>query len=345
MSAARRRADLAVLTGAGLSLIVFALAFFVHNRLYRNDLEHAQDLQRVLQGQLRRPSAGADSVAGAQSLDAVVVALAQQPAAIGSNPAAFYDEAEGRAFGAAHARGAVDEPAGAHAVVAPRNVAAEYSAGGVTVRWDTGSANRALSATLAGQNDGLRLAFRIYRSQDLSPPVLLQTVPFGTTSWRDRELPLAQARLDYEVWTVLLRDGPAGEVLVGADRGEKVTVIGPEHFTLRLVGGSPEQAVFDVSIELPASAGVVPARARPGEPVLASGQPTGLVLESLTTSSVDSLTTQRRLLLTTDGSLVLDPTSLEPRTTETQVIVPVTRLTATLVDRQGSRRVLETDLP
>jgi hypothetical protein len=95
MSAARRRADVAVLTGAGLSLIVFALAFFVHNRLYRNDLEHAQDLQRVLQGQLRRPSAGAETVAGAQSLDAVVVALAQQPAAIGASPAAFYDDAEG----------------------------------------------------------------------------------------------------------------------------------------------------------------------------------------------------------------------------------------------------------
>jgi hypothetical protein len=239
----------------------------------------------------------------------------------------------------------VGQPAEPHAVVAPTAVSAEYMGGAVTVRWEPGSANDVLSAALAGQNDGLRLAFRVYRSQDLAPPELLQTLPFGTTNWRDRELPLAQAQLDYEVWTVLLRDGPAGEVLVGADRGEKVTVIGPEHFTLKLVGGSPEQGVFDVSIELPASAGIVPASARPGEPLLVAGQPTGLVLESLTLGTVDTLTTQRRLLLTTDGSLVLDPNSLEPRTTETQVIVPATRLTATLLDRQGGRRTLDVNLP
>jgi hypothetical protein len=89
----------------------------------------------------------------------------------------------------------------------------------------------------------------------------------------------------------------------------------------------------------------VPANARPGEPLLVAGQPTGLVLESLALSSVDTQTTQRRLLLTTDGSLVLDPNSLEPRTTETQVIVPATRLTATLLDRQGGRRILDVNLP
>ena len=344
MSAARRGADAAVLTAAGLSLIVFALAFFVHNRLYRNDLEQARQLERALHSQLRTPSE-AERAAGTQALDALIVALAQQPSAVEADPASFYDEPEWRAFGTARARGALDEPAVAHTVVAPRNVKAEYFAGVVTVAWEAGSANRVLSAALAGQDDGLRLASRIYRSQDLSPPELRQTLPFGVTSWKDRDLPLAQSRLDYEVWTVLLRDGPAGEVLVGADRGEKVTVIGPEHFTLKLVGGSPEQAVFDVSIVLPASAGVVPASARPGEPLLAAGQPTGLTLESLGTSTVDSLTTERRLLLTTDGSLVLDPTSLEPRTTETQVIVPVTRLTATLLDSQGGRRVLEVDLP
>jgi hypothetical protein len=102
-------------------------------------------------------------------------------------------------------------------------VTAEYAAGSVSVRWESGSANRRSLRDARRQNDGLRLAFRIYRSQDLSPPVLLQTVPFGTTSWRDRDLPLAQARLDYEVWTVPCSvTGPAGEVLVGADRGEKV---------------------------------------------------------------------------------------------------------------------------
>jgi len=344
VTATRRFADAAVLTGTGLSLIVCALAFFVHNRLYRNDLERALALERTLDGQLRVPR-GAETAAGSPSLDPLVVALAQQPAANEPVPATFFDEAECRAFGAARARGALEGKAETRTVVAPRAVSAEYTAGSVVVRWEPGSANDALSATLAGQDDGLRLAFRIYRSQDLGPPELRATVPFGTTTWRDRDLPLAQAQLDYEVWTVLLRDGPAGEVLVGADRGEKVTVIGPEHFTLKLVGGSPEQAVFNVSIELPASAGVVSATARPGEPVLAAGQPTGLVLESLTLSPVDSLTTQRRLLLTTDGSLVLDPTSLEPRTTETQVIVPGTRLTATLADRQGGRRVLDVDLP
>ncbi|HZM00665.1 MAG TPA: hypothetical protein VFD43_10475, partial [Planctomycetota bacterium] len=300
---------------------------------------------RALREPLRPAPEAAETSPGEQELDALIVALARQPAALQPDPETFYDDAEGRAFAAARARGALDGQVEPHSVTAPRAVAAEYSAGAVVVRWEPGTANDALSAALAGQSDGLRLAFRVYRSQDLAPPELRQTLPYGTTTWRDRDLPLAQAQLDYEVCTVLLRDGPTGEVLVGADRGEKVTVIGPEHFTLKLVGGSPEQAVFDVSIELPASAGVVSASARPGEPLLASGQPTGLVLESLTLGSVDVLTTQRRLLLTTDGSLVLDPTTLEPRTTETQVIVPGTRLTATLLDRQGGRRVLDVNLP
>jgi hypothetical protein len=67
--------------------------------LYRNDLEHAQVLERVLRGSSATFGRGGDCGRG-QSLDAVVVACGAAAAAIDANPAAFYDEAEGRAFGA-----------------------------------------------------------------------------------------------------------------------------------------------------------------------------------------------------------------------------------------------------
>jgi hypothetical protein len=79
--------------------------------------------------------------------------------------------------------------------------------------------------------------------------------------------------------------------------------------------------------------------------LLVGTEPTGLTLEALESTAEDKLTTQQRLVLTTDGSLVLDPLTNEPRTTQTQVLVPVTRLTATLVARDGERRVLDVDLP
>jgi hypothetical protein len=152
-------------------------------------------------------------------------------------------------------------------------VDAVYAGGTVAVTWDPGPVNAVLAGALAGQQGGLKLAFRIYRSRDLEEPVLVQTLPFGTPRWQDRSLPLSRARLDYEVWTVLLRDGPAGEVLVGAERGEKVTVRSPEHFKLDLVGGSEEQAAFDVEVGLPSDGESVVVTARPGEPLLVGDRP------------------------------------------------------------------------
>ena len=172
-----------------------------------------------------------------------------------------------------------------------------------------------------------------------------QTVPWGQASWRDAHLPLGRGRLVYEVWAVLLRQGPSGDVLVAAERSEAVTVLTPEHFTLDLQGGSAEEAVFTVEIELPSAHDRAMARARLGEEVRLGGLATGLVVQSIELSQIERLSTQRRLLFTTDGSLVLDPDTHQPRTTETQVLVPSQHLKVVLADRDGGTRLLETDLP
>ncbi len=286
---------------------------------------------------------GPDSPAGAASV--VTGALLQTADARTVGGEVLYDDAELKAFVAARLRGAVETAPEARSLAPPHEVRGEYARGAVTVTWDPGPVNRVLATTLSGQDDGLRLAFRIYRSVDRGPPELATTVPFGATSWRDGQLPLARSLLSYEVWTVLHRGAPPGEVLVGAERSEAVTVESPEHFTLDLVGGGPESATFAVQVDLPAAASRATITVKPGQALSVGERSTGLVLQSITQSQEERLTTQRRLLLTSDGSLVLDPTTNEPRTTQTQVLLPVTRLTASLIGPDGAARTLVADLP
>jgi hypothetical protein len=281
----------------------------------------------------------------AGALDPVDLALAQQPAVLELDASSFFDDAELLGFVAAKMRGAAPDGQEARSLMPPLALRAAYGMGAVALEWRASPVNRVLASTLAAQQGDLRLAYRLYRSIDLQQPEHLQTLPFGTASWQDRQLPLAGSRLDYEVWTVLLRSGEREDVLVGAERSEKVTVASPDHFSVELVGGSTTEAVLDVHVELPAAAGTVTVTLRPGDQLMVGRVPTGLTLQTLNQSEEDVLTTQRRLVLTTDGSLVLEPNTNEPRTTQTQVLVPVTRLTATLVRGDGETKTLEIDLP
>ncbi|MGQ0554198.1 MAG: hypothetical protein ACT4PU_13375 [Planctomycetota bacterium] len=338
---------LLVLTGFWVTLLGAAAAAWLHLQLYRADIDRNAALAAEIRAELQpvpdgRSLAAADRAV--QPLDAVERALAQPPAVREIMAHAFYEDVEEAGFVAAQVSGGLQ--AGPETrVAAPRAITALYSAGTVLVRWDPGPTNAVLAGQLAGRPDGLRLAFRVYRSQQPQPPQLQATVPFGAMEWRDRLLPVASARLDYEVWAVLLRDSTAGEVLVGAERSEKVTVESPEHFKLSLIGGSVEAALFHVDVELPSARGTVTVTARPGEALMIGESSSGLLLQSLQLKQEESLTTQRRLLLTSDGSLVLDPITHEPRTTQTQVLMPVKRLVATLLADHGEARVLQADLP
>jgi hypothetical protein len=154
----------------------------------------------------------------------------------------------------------------------------------------------------------------------------------------------------YEVWAVLLRDTAAGEVLVGAERSEPVTVLTPEHFSLTLQGGGSDEAQFAVDVEFPSAQfpsaqGRVMSRARVGEEIRAGDLTTGLVVQSIELSTEERLSAQRRLLFTTDGTLVLDPATREPRTTQTQVLLPVQHLKVVLASALGETRELDKDLP
>jgi len=339
-----RSARILVLTGACLSLIVCALSLFVHNRLYDKDLERAQRTEAALRASLGTRSRDARAQRGDNDVP-FQDALAQQPAVRAVSAETLYDEGELKAFEALRMRASVETSPQARSLAPPADVQAQHGMGVVTLSWDPGPVNRVVASTLASQDTGLRLAFRIYREQDGGPQELLATLPFGVTTYRDGQLPLGRSRLSYQVWTVLLRSAADGDVLVGTESSERVTVETPEHFTVNLVGGGPESAVFEVVVDLPAAAGRATVTVHPGEPLRVGARPTGLVLQSITQSQEEKLTTQRRLLLTSDGSLVLDPTTNEPRTTQTQVLLPVTRLTAQLLGQDGETRTLEKDLP
>ena len=337
-------ARLAVLTATIVSLIFFGFAFFEHNRLYNKDLQRVRATEARLAARSPRPGAGAPT-RPPPGVDAADVALTQQPDVRAPDVRAFYEQAELSAFVAARVRGPFDETPQARSLVPPSHVTANYASGGVTIAWEDGALNQVLGSTLARQGGDLRVAFRVYRGLDSQPPELAETVPWGQSTWRDTRLPLGRGRLVYEVWAVLLRQTPTGDVLVAAERSESVTVLTPEHFTLALQGGGGDEAQFAIDVDFPSAQGRVLARARVGEEVRAGDLATGLVVQSIDVNKEERLATQRRLLFTTDGSLVLDPGTHEPRTTQTQVLLPVQHLKVVLASADGETRQLDLDLP
>ena len=337
-------ARLAVLTATVLSLIFFGFAFFAHNRLYDKDLQRA----RATEARLDANSAQAArdvvkrTVVG---VDAADLALTQQPDVRTPEARCLYEQAELDAFTAAKVRGPFDAPPQARSLVAPTKVKGSYAAGSVNLTWDAGAVNQVLASTLARQGGDLRLAFRIYRGLDSQSPELVASVPWGQDNWRDSQMPLGKGRMVYEVWAVLLRETATGEVLVGAERSEPVTVLTPEHFSLTLQGGGSDEVQFAVDVEFPSAQGRVISRARVGEEIRAGDLSTGLVVQSIQLSTEERLTARGRLLFTTDGSLVLDPATRTPRTTQTQVLLPTQHLKVVLASADGETRELDKDLP
>jgi hypothetical protein len=337
-------ARMAVLTGAGVSLIFFVFAFFAHNVLHDKDLQRTRALEARLSA---HDDLGPGSSSGAASTgsDAVDAALAAQPDVRVPEARVFYDDGELDAFIAAKVRGPFEAPSRSRSLVPPEQVGAVYGSGSVTLSWEPGALNSVLATTYARQGQDLRLAFHIYRGVGAAPPSLAASVPWGQATWRDRQLPLGRERLVYEVWAVILQASPRGDVLIAAERSEPVTVQTPEHFTLDLLGGSAEEVEFVVDVRLPSAPGRLTSRARVGEELRVGALSTGLVVQAITLTPEERLSTQRRLLFTTDGSLVLDPETRQPRTTQTQVLVPARHLSVVLATADGETRELGTDLP
>lgn len=344
----------AVLTALALSLIVCALALYAHNQLYSNNLERAQALEETLRRQLDAPPSDHGSEPARGGGDVLELALAKQPAVLSERDrrlldqqVPLYTDTERRAFVTARVKGDLDDPTETLQPTAPHSVRAEYGDGAVTLAWESGHVNRVLSAALAGREDGLRLAFRIWRRDEWGEMEPLVTVPFGVTLWKDRSLPVARTTLYYEVWTVLLRADPSGsETLVSAERSDLVTLSSPEHFTLELIGGDEVRADFLAVVGNPETpVASVTVSAMVGDPIAIGELSTGLALQSIEMTTVDVLTTREHLSLTSDGAVVIDPATNEPRTTQTQVLIPGRRMKTVLVHQDGETRTLEAELP
>jgi len=367
-----------VLTGLWLSLIFFGFALFVHNRLYDKDLGRAAELESALREALgpavdlsaapilagspglppgpgpgqspgQSPARSAGESLGVDPLERL---LGQSPATAptaagdpgeseaGKLAAVFYGDAEWSRFETAVALGPFERPTSpAATLVPPQTVMAGFADAAVTLSWVAGTRNELLASSLAAEGAERRLAFRVYRAQDLAEPELMVTLPFGLTMWRDLDLPLGQARLTYEVWTVLLRSALDQDVLVAAERSEPVLVETPDRFTLALREANPETAQFELRLHGLGNQTPLRVHARVGEELFAGDLSTGLRLQSLHQAPEQVLGIRRRWIFTPDGGLVLDPVTNQPRTTETQVLMPVTRWTAILGDSEGRARL------
>ena len=338
-----------MLTGLFGSLIVFGFALFVHKQLYSRDLGTARRLEDSVRRDLDAPLLDGGPMHASLTADSLSAALRSEPVDMSVDIWSLYDVTEENLFLRRRiAGGRTNETP---ELAPPQRLDVRYVDGAVEVTWYPGPANATLAAGLAGKGHGIRLAYRVYRGVGNEAAELLATAPAtvsgdGPETWRDSKMPLGAAELRYEIWAVLLREDPSGEILVEAERSDMVTVRTPEHFKLMLQGGNREAAVFRLeTLAGGVTGGSVSLTARPGDAIVVGEVSTGLDLKSLEVSTTERRTTRERLVLTDEGSIVLDPDTRQPRTTQTQVLIPVTRLIATLLDEGGESRTLEVDLP
>ncbi len=352
-----RRGRFLMLAGSGLATVVFALALFVHSRLYSNDLSRAERLTEQVRQRLDAQPENPVRLLPGHASEGFEAALRQAPvrAATALDALLLYDESERSSFAALRWPGGVAEALPTSGLLAPQGVSAVYEAGAVSVRWTVAPATRDV---IAGQLDlDQQVGHRIYRtvhnlqglgdsSRASTTPEWVASLDHSTTRWRDDDMPLTGGELSYEVWTVLLRaTSNETPTLVRSESGELVTVTVPEHFRLQLVSGDDESVVLSMEVG-PASMPVAVHHLTlsPGDPVVAGEWSTGLTVRSLELLIEDRLTTRTRLVFTSEARLVLDPVTNTPRTSDTQVLMPQTRLVATLAAPSGATRRLELDL-
>ncbi|RKY22018.1 MAG: hypothetical protein DRQ55_02405 [Planctomycetota bacterium] len=328
-----------VLTGPGLSLIVFALLALALNRLHNNDLERSRRLgSEVARSLEAAPAEGRfEHTSPSTTFED---ALLEMPHAVLVDALPFYDESERAEF--ARSRWVGDPPSGQRGplLAPPYGMAARYEAGAVSIHWACDPATLALVDELPA---GQRLAFHVDRIEPGSPGRRVAELKADARVARDADLPLGQTLVGYQVWAVILNaDGQP----VAAEAGDLVSLTVPERFRLALIAGDVDAA--RIRVEIGPEGRPVSAREldlEPGAALIVDGRPTGLTLQTLEVVPNERLETRRRLAFRSDGTLVLDPNTRTPRTSETQVLVPVTRLVATLTDSTGAPRTLELDLP
>lgn len=333
-----------MLTGTILSLIVFGLAVFIHNTLYRNDLERAALLRHEIRALLDEPAAR-EPVRSGEDVD-FESALLQMPKALVIDALPMFEESERTAF--TRFRWGRDEPSTdtTEGRLAPAlDTRTTLEAGSLSLSWQVDPATKRLAASLP---EGDRLVHRVARALDGAPPAFVAVLPLETTRWRDGDLPLHQASVTYQVWTTRVRDaGPGVDPLtVDSAGGDLVTVRLPDHFTLRLVSGDTERAVIRVEVGpegQPVAESLL--ELSPGDELSLGSRPLGLTLDALAVVPGERLTNRQRLVFKSDGSLVLDQATGRPKTDDSQVLLAVNVLIATLSDPSGSTRTLECDLP
>lgn len=330
---------LALLLGL-LVLALAALALLGPDLLHAGPLSSADELQRVVEARLSAPATGVSPSARSPEDFERLLGLPPDDRALDALP--FYEEDERADFARARAgwaQGGPDAPVAR--LAAPRIGTPYYEGGAVILNWEHELETRRLATELPRQHV---LALRLYRSVAGEPVELLATLPLQTELFRDADMPLVGTELSYELWSVLLA-GSEG-ALVSAAPSDPVTLQVPDHFTMQLLGGDAERATIRVSLGRrgpPVASETVELAI--GDLLDVAGRRTGLRLISLETRSEERMQRQERLVFAGDGSLVLDPLSGKPRRSGAAVLVPVERLVATLRDRIGSLRTLETDLP
>lgn len=328
-----------VLAGPGLCLALMVVSGLAAERRHaarvRPPQALAEQVSAVLDGDARTRSADHDP-----PRRTFEDALLLRPDASLVDALPFYDEAERAAF--SRSRWVGSPPSGRRGPVLapPYALTALLASGAVSVHWVGDPATQGLAEELPA---GQRLGFHVYRSLNAGEHRLVAELPGDARLFRDSDLPLARAQVSYQVWTVLL--GSDGRP-VAAEAADLVSLEVPERFRIVLVGGDTEAARIRVDV---GPDGLVVSRHEvqvgTGQAVVVDGRPTGLVLQALMRVSSEQLETRRRLAFRSDGSLVLDPLTQTPRISETQVLVPVTRLVATLTDSTGASRTLELDIP
>lgn len=228
------------------------------------------------------------------------------------------------------ARGSVAE----RTIAPPLGLRWSQHEGGILLEWQPNPENEDIAADIAG--DPLRsMGYLIYRWRANEEPVVVATAPLEQTSFVDRRPGPRGGSLQYAVVTVLQHDVGGRESIERSERSQVVEVDLADTVATRLVGGTAEAAVVEVTVGGGRDRRTRRFEVAAGERVGAPVEVDGVETDFTTPYTVDAIEVAeelrerrvRRPVFQPDGSRAMDDSGFAWREEVRQVPVRVLRVT------------------
>ncbi len=229
-----------VLTGVCLVLIFLAFSYLAFNAL------SSKELGRAIAIETKRESLAIDdpfrAVVEARPVSDPIAMFAFTPGRLEFAAKTFYTDRELEGY--RERRSKEDLYRG---IAPPLDLRWSQRKKGVQLEWSPNPQNAAIEADVRG-NSLLKTGYRIYRWRMGEEPAVVATALLNQTSYLDQDIGPRGGLVFYSVVTVL--EGRIGQrdTLIESESSDVLEVDLEETFELRLLGGTPEEAVVEVVV-------------------------------------------------------------------------------------------------